>query len=66
MRPPTRSLDSREREDVTMDDIEADDPLIEAEGVELDELADDVMRGLVAEEYAQLDADAWLDGPGPW
>ena len=40
-----------------MDYIEADDPLIEAEGAELEELADEVTRRLAAEEYAQLDAE---------
>jgi hypothetical protein len=47
-----------------MDYIEADDPLIEAESVDLDELADHATRELVAEEVAEL--DAWIGGPGPW
>ena len=50
-----------------MDYIEAaDDPLVEVQVVELDELADEVTRRLAAEELAELDGYAWVDGPGPW
>jgi hypothetical protein len=56
-------VDRRITEDATVNYIEADDPLIEAESAELDELADDVARGVLAEELAELDAYMWVDAP---